>query len=174
CGCCGSTAPAGRTYTPALIAGTRKNSRYSFRRSARSRLSSETSKKCFTAPPLCSRPGSSRTRRSLERSREEDVSVVTDQVFPAERAFGVIPLVNPVDHTQQRECGRPWVHDGARLPDSLNFCHQVLHKMNVIFLPRINPPAQRGRQRMIFVQHDGDLAIAGAEHHVDVQANQRA
>ena len=46
--------------------------------------------------------------------------------------------------------------------------------MHVILLAGVDTLAQGGRERMVLVQHDGDLAVAFAEHDGDVAADQGA
>ena len=55
----------------------------------------------------------------------------------------------------------------------LNVGDQVLDEVHVIFFAAVDLAAQRGRQRMILVQHDGDLAVFFAQHHSNMQTNQR-
>src|SRR5258708_923828 len=46
--------------------------------------------------------------------------------------------------------------------------------MNIVFLARVDALAQRWRQWMVLVQHDRDLAVAFAQHHSNVSADEHS
>ncbi len=88
-------------------------------------------------------------------------------------SFWFVPLVNPVDHAEQSEGCSSRGDRSLSLAASLHFCHQAFYEVYVFLLASIDPAPQRGRQRMVFVQHDGDLAIARTQYDLDMQPDQR-
>src|ERR1700704_5491725 len=48
----------------------------------------------------------------------------------------------------------------------------MLDEVQVIFFSRVDLAAQGGRQGMVFVQHDRNLTVFGAEYKLDMQLNQ--
>ena len=101
-----------------------------------------------------------------------------DEVLRLQVALGLIPLVNPIDHAQQGE-GSGARADGAfcmtsALSAGLHVGDQALDEVYVFLLSSIDTFAQRGRERMVLVQHDSDFAVARAENDFNVQPDQRA
>ena len=100
-----------------------------------------------------------------------------------------IPLVNPIDHAQQRKSRGARAHSalGMNAVTSLplpfllrfvlhfllHFPHQVFEEVYIIFFAGVDALAQSRRKRMIFVQHHRNFAVPRAEHGLDVQPDQR-
>src|SRR5437899_3179340 len=112
------------------------------------------------------------SRESLKRARKEHFRVLSRQAFLVQRAFRPVPLIDPVDHAKQRKCRRAWSYTASRRPFALHFRDQVLHKMNIVFLARVDATSHRRRQWMIFMKHYGDLPVAHAHHYLDVTADE--
>src|SRR6266849_3778257 len=113
-------------------------------------------------------------RTSLECPGEENFRVLAYQVFLLQSTLRPVPLVDPVDHAQQREGRCPWADYSLGLPRALQLGDQALHEMYIVFLARVDAASQRRRQGMVFVQHHRDLAVAHAEDDFDMQADQHA
>src|SRR5579872_7572553 len=88
-------------------------------------------------------------------------------------SFRLVPLIDPVDHAEECKGRGARTHRAFSMSYALHFRHQPFDEMYVLFLSRVNPLSQCRRQRMIFVQHDGDLAISRAENDFNMQPDQR-
>src|SRR6202142_1527936 len=88
------------------------------------------------------------------RSAKKDVGELTNNGVASERTAGLIPLINPVDHADQGEGGRARRHRRTGVPLALHVGDHVLDEVYVILLAAVDLAAQRGRQRMVLVQHD--------------------
>src|SRR6266404_802876 len=113
-------------------------------------------------------------RTALHSPAKEDLRVLTDNRVAGERAFRLVPLIDPVDHAEQCESRSARRDLRGRTAVPLHVTNQVLDEVYVIFLARIDFAPEPGRQRMILVQHDRDLAVFLADYHFDVQPDERA
>ena len=107
----------------------------------------------------------------MKGSGEEDFGVLVRDLFRAERAFLLVPLIEPVNHAQQGKGGRPRAHSSENSPILLNLRNDRLQKTDIALFAGVDLLAKRRRQRVILVQQDRDLSVAGAQHDVDVQAD---
>src|SRR5215468_204860 len=116
-----------------------------------------------------------RTRTILQKpTRKQQFGILRNQILRLQAAFGLIPLVNPIDHAEQGQ-GRSARRDAAlRALLFLHVGNHALDKVNVILLAHVDLLAQRRRQRVVLVKHYGDFAIAHTQHHLDVQTNEHA
>src|ERR1019366_4976293 len=96
---------------------------------------------------------------SPDRPPKKDVRELADNRVAGERSAGLIPLVNPVDHADQGEGSGARRHRRSGVSLALHVGNHVLDEVHVILLAAVDLAAKRGRQRMILVQHDRDLAI---------------
>ena len=86
-------------------------------------------------------------------------------------ALVLVPLVDPVDHAEQREGRRACGDRTFGLASPLHLGYEVFDKVDVFLFTSIDPAPQSRRQRMVLMQHNGDLAIARAEHYFYVQTD---
>src|SRR5262245_45269685 len=100
---------------------------------------------------------------SPHRPLKKNFCVLLNEVVFLQGPLWSIPLVDPIDHSQQREGGGTGRDAGFRRSPTLHFGNQVLHKMYIIFLAGIDSLAKRWRQRVIFMQHHGDLPVTFAQ-----------
>src|SRR6185437_2223517 len=98
----------------------------------------------------------------LERPAKEYFRVLLGQVVSLQHSIWLIPLVNPIDHAQQRESRGTRSYISFRLAKALDFRNEVLNEVDVILLAGIDFFAQRGWQRVVFMQHHGNLAVGRA------------
>src|SRR5579872_151018 len=110
----------------------------------------------------------------LKRTGEEQLCKLTCNLFRIQTAFGLVPLVDPVDHAKQGQRRCSCAHFAFRLTRLLHLLDDAFHKMHVLLLSVIDPFSKRWRQRMVLVEHDRDFTIPNAEHYVDMQANESA
>src|SRR5882762_11716065 len=99
------------------------------------------------APTPCSNWG----LRS-KHAGENDFRELIDQSRFGDRAIGAIPLVNPVDHSEQgkrRSLGSDAALGAAGV---LRIFDEALDKMHIFFLPRVNEAAVFRRQGMVLMQ----------------------
>src|SRR5579864_4072066 len=101
--------------------------------------------------------------RLRQYSSKNKFGKLRDQVVRLQFSFRLVPLVDPVDHAQQSESGSTRADSRLCSPAALHVGNQALHEMHIFLLAMVDALAQRRGQRMVFVQHDGDLAIAWAE-----------
>src|SRR5437588_1294248 len=127
----------------------------------------------FPCPPAAEPILAFRRNVSLKSPGEKDFGVLPDEVLLLQRTFWPVPLVNPIDHSEQCERSRP-MRDVSALAHALNFQDQLLDKMDVLLLASVDALAQPGRQGMIFMENYGDLPVARSQDQLDVQANQRS
>lgn len=97
-----------------------------------------------------------------------------DEVFGLESAFGFVPLIHPVDHSDEREGGCSRTHHSFGFLRLLRGGDALLDKLDVLLLARVDALAKSARKRMVLVEHDRDFAIARADDNFDVEADQRA
>src|SRR5208283_4236452 len=115
-----------------------------------------------------------RKSSSCQDPSENQGGELRHQIVGLQLALRLIPLVDPVDHSQQGKRGGAGADGTFGLTGPLYFGNQVLDEVNVFLLADVDAFAEHGRQGMVFVQHDRDLPVHRAEHHFDVQADQGA
>ena len=100
---------------------------------------------------------------------EKNVCVLPDDCVSSQRTVGFVPLIDPVDHSDQRK-GRGTRRDWRRrITRALNVGDEMLDEVQVILLASVDFAPERRRQRMILVQHDRNLTVFGTDHNLDVQ-----
>src|SRR6202167_968912 len=105
---------------------------------------------------------------------KENIRILLHQSFPRQRTIRFVPLINPVDHPDQRQGGGARRDRRGRVALALDVGDEMLDKVQVIFLASVNLAAARGRQLMILVQHDRNFTVFRTEHDLNVKPDQRA
>src|SRR5271157_4651572 len=105
---------------------------------------------------------------------KKDIRVLPHNRLAGQRAVGFVPLIDPVDHADQGKGGRARRDRRRGITLALHVGDEVLDEVQVILLASVDLAAERGRQRMVFVQHDRNLAVFWTEHKLDVQPDQGA
>ncbi len=104
---------------------------------------------------------------------KKDRGVVADQLFFAEAAVGLVPLIDPVDHSQQREGCRPWMDVVLGSQPALHCLDRVFEEVDITPLARVNPLAEPRGECAVLMQNDGDFAVPAAQEHSDVARDAR-
>ena len=81
----------------------------------------------------------------MKGSGEEDFGVLVRDLFRAERAFLLVPLIEPVNHAQQGKGGRSRADYSENSPLLLNLRNERLQKTDVILFASVDLLAQRRR-----------------------------
>src|SRR5579859_6465780 len=106
--------------------------------------------------------------RLAKKPAEKKVGVNRGQFILLDGAAGLVPLVEPIDDSEQRKSGRTRSKQGFAALLFLDARDEALEIMDVLALARVDFFMERSFERPIFVEDNRDFKVARPHNQVDV------